>query len=665
MWTPRILVLTAGLAVLTLATPLAGPQDPVASQSAPTTFPAVQITSPRGRTGLSGPTRIVARIQAESDTTLGPVDFYVNGKLVGRDDDGAPYAVEWKDDDPFAPLEISVAVTDSRGRVGRDTIALKPYEFVFTSSVLSIYLEPSVTDKTGRVVNGLTAADFNVLEDGVPQAIDMVLPDEMPVTYTLLIDSSNSMSRRMDFVRDAARSLVEHLRAHDQVIIAPFSTTVGPITGPSQDRATITGAIDAIKSGGGTAILNSLVTAATKLSVPDTRSVVVLITDGYDENSDVEAARALDAVKSANATIYVVAIGGVAGVSLKGEALLKRLTGETSGKAFFPAREFQLTGVYGTIAADVQQRYLLTYTPTNQVPDGTWRAVTVTTNTPTEVVHVRPGYTAPSPPPIQPQIELTARDVNRHPVDVSLEDLIVFEDGVEQKVEAFEESILPVSVILALDSSGSMRADAAQVVEAARSFVLSLPSRDSLGVMTFADRPVPLQGLSFDRLASMTAISQYKANGGTALYDAVGEAAARLEHVDGRRAIVVLTDGRDENNPGTAPGSVRTLTQVSALVKENNVSVYAIGLGPKVDRATLETLAQVSGGESYFPESVSTLPAEYRRVLEDLRRRFVIRYRSTNGKHDGGWRAVEVRSRREGIVITSQSGYRAPGKYEK
>jgi hypothetical protein len=128
---------------------------------------------------------------------------------------------------------------------------------------------------------------------------------------------------------------------------------------------------------------------------------------------------------------------------------------------------------------------------------------------------------------------------------------------------------------------------------------------------------------------------------------------------------VVLTDGRDENNPGTAPGSVRTLPQVLDLVKEHNVTVFGIGLGPKVDRDTLESIAQVSGGESYFPESVSTLAREYRRVLEDLRRRWVIRYQSTNGKHDGSWRAVEVRSRKEGIVITAQNGYRAPGKAEK
>ena len=66
--------------------------------------------------------------------------------------------------------------------------------------------------------------------------------DMMPATYTLLVDSSQSMSRRMDFVREAARDLPAHLRRDDQVVIAPFSKTLGAVTGPTKDRETIAGA---------------------------------------------------------------------------------------------------------------------------------------------------------------------------------------------------------------------------------------------------------------------------------------------------------------------------------------------------------------------------------------------------------------------------------------
>src|SRR6185503_18426143 len=126
----------------------------------------------------------------------------------------------------------------------------------------------------------------------------------------------------------------------------------------------------------------------------------------------------------------------------------------------------------------------------------------------------------------------------------------------------FEEALAPVSVVLVLDASGSMRPGAAKVVEAARTFVGALPSKDSLAVMQFADKPVLVQDLSTKRESSLAAIADYQASGGTALYDALWQSLARLKLENTRRAIVVLTDGRDENNPGTAPGSVHTFDDV-------------------------------------------------------------------------------------------------------
>ncbi len=93
-------------------------------------------------------------------------------------------------------------------------------------------------------------------------------------------------------------SFPTHLRPDDRVIVAPFTKTLGAVTGPTSDRDTIVGAIERIEARGGTAILNSLVSAAEQLRTIDSRHILVLITDGYDENSDVAFERALDAVKS-------------------------------------------------------------------------------------------------------------------------------------------------------------------------------------------------------------------------------------------------------------------------------------------------------------------------------------------------------------------------------
>ncbi len=146
----------------------------------------MQITSPLGRTGLTGATRIVARVAAPAGAVLSAVQFFVDGQLVGEDKDGAPYAVDWTDDNPFVPREIAVAVADTAGHVARDSVLLRPLDVTDAANVSSVVLEPSVVDATGRPVNGLRAEDFVVLEDGVPQTIDLAVPDQVPATYTLL-----------------------------------------------------------------------------------------------------------------------------------------------------------------------------------------------------------------------------------------------------------------------------------------------------------------------------------------------------------------------------------------------------------------------------------------------------------------------------------------------
>jgi VWFA-related protein len=631
------------------------------SAAAAPSAPTVKITSPLGRMGTSGKVRIVAQIHAAPDTTLKPIRFYVDNVLLGVDADGPPYALEWLDENPYERREIAVEVEDELGQVARDVVELKPFEIVEVTGASRVLLEASVYDKVGRFVGGLAPSSFTVTEDGVPQEIDLVSQETLPATFALLIDSSQSMSRRIDFVRDASRRFIQYLRPKDQVLVAPFTRGLGALTGPTADHKTILEAVGHVGSAGGTAILDSLVEVSKKLPTGEGRCAIVLITDGYDENSVMSPEDALAAVKAARVTVYVVGIGGIAGISLKGERLLKRIASETGGQVFFPPREEDIVAVHGRLAEDAQNRYLVTYTPSNQTADGAWRSVKVMT-APGYKVRTRDGYLGPKPPPVHPALEFTITDAEQGYVDLSAEDLVVVEDGVEQAIDAFHEAVAPVSIVLALDESGSMRRSAGAVVEAAHEFVAALRPEDSLAPMLFADQAVLAHDLTKDRAAVIEAIDGYKAIGGTALYDALSDAMARLKRVEGRRAIVVLTDGRDENNPGTGPGSARSLDDVLAMVKETDATIFTIGLGTRVDRAPLEQLARLSGGQAYFPVEVSGLQDQYRRIVENLRRRYVLSYTSTNIARNGAWRNVEIRSRSSGIVVTSRGGYFAPDR---
>jgi VWFA-related protein len=81
-----------------------------------------------------------------------------------------------------------------------------------------------------------------------------------------------------------------------------------------------------------------------------------------------------------------------------------------------------------------------------------------------------------------------------------------------------------------------------------------------------------------------------------------------------------------------------------------------------VDQARLQTLAEKTGGRAFFPADVTTLAASYRKIVDELRRRWVIGYESTNSERDGRWRKVEIRSGQRNLTIRSRGGYYAPAE---
>ncbi len=620
-----------------------------------------RITSPLGRTGSFETVRIVVQIQGPAERLTPPptVTFLIDGAAIGEDSDGPPYAVEWVDENPFERREIAVRVVDATGLDVGDSLVLEPFEVSEVTEISSVVLEAVVEDEHGRPVTTIDDVSFSVTEDGVEQALDLIRAEVQPATYVLLIDSSQSMARRMEFVKDAARRLVTVLKPDDRVVVVPFSRTLGSVTGPTADRDTIVEAIGAVKATGGTAILDAISEAATLLKDAAGRHVIVVLTDGYDEHSAQSEAQTLATLKQNGATSYVVGIGGVAGVSIRGERFLKQLARQSGGRAFFPYRESELPQVYEHIAADVRQRWVLGYTPSNQLRDGGWRDLTVTAGD-KRVVRTRTGYFAPEPPPVRPLIEFTVSDANNRYLDISRDDLTVREDGVEQYVDSFQEAIAPVSMVLVLDQSGSMRRVADGVKEAAYRFVGSIRTEDSLAVALFADRPVLIQDLTKDKEEAIAAIDQYVASGGTALYDALALGMERLQRVRGRRALVVMTDGRDENDAGTAPGSVRPFPEIERLAFETDATIFAIGMGPNVDRRRLEALAEATGGLALFPTDIGALNGDYERIIENLRRRYILSYTSTNPARNGKWRQVTIDSSASGTVVRTRGGYWAP-----
>lgn len=655
---PGVAAVAVALAVLALAGP-ARAQDPV---TAGPEQPVIRITSPLGRTGTPATVRIVAQIQwpdrVPQNARRARVTFLVDDAVVGVVEDGPPYAVTWEDGNPFEPHEIA-AVAEVAGGTLRDQITLPAFELVNRTEVKSVLVEAAVYDRNGRPVSNLGPGDFGLSENDQLQELDIVQRETFPTTALLLVDNSQSMARRIEDVRRAAERFARSLGKGDRVIVVPFNHEIGTVTGPTDDLRTITEAITAMKAGGGTAILNALERAARLLEGVEGRRAIILITDGFDENSTIDMATAVQALQAAQATVYTVSVGGTVGFSLFRDNTYRQVAERTGGRSFFPWRDADLTAVARDIVEDAHSRYLLTYTPSNQRKDGRWRTITV--HVPDGYrVRAREGYQAPEPPPIRPTIEFTVTDAERGHVAISVDDLEVYEDGVLQAIDTFQEAVDPVSIVLALDASGSMRRAEQLVIDTAREFVAQVRPEDSLAVIMFADEPTFGQVLSTNRENTLNAIAKYRTGGGTALYDALWNAMMHLRPVKGRRAIVVLSDGRDENNPGTAPGSVHTLDEVLELGRRVGAVVFPIGLGPRVDEPVLRRLARESGGAVFLSPDPEELPTQFRGIVENLRQRYVLSYTSTNAEADGAWRTVEIRAKNPSLTVASSGGYFAP-----
>ena len=151
-----------------------------------------------------------------------------------------------------------------------------------------------------------------------------------------------------------------------------------------------------------------------------------------------------------------------------------------------------------------------------------------------------------------------------------------------------------------------------------------------------------------------------KAGGLTALYDAIGLYLDGASGQDGRKVMLVYTDGGDTR-------SSIALHELIDLLKASDVTVYPIGelehqsaSGKNEQRTVLQRIAEVTGGQAFFPTSVKELDSVYDKVVAQIRAQYTVGYLSTNEKTDGTWRKVEVKVVRKDLRPRSRRGYFAP-----
>lgn len=273
----------------------------------------------------------------------------------------------------------------------------------------------------------------------------------------------------------------------------------------------------------------------------------------------------------------------------------------------------------------------------------------------------------------------TARDRKGNSVlDLGKGDFMLLEDGTPQTVTHFTSAKVPITIALLIDASNSMnlgrRIDLAR--KAAEEFVESVDPEDRLIVLSFNDELKGGAEPAADRNASKKVIAAIEARGGTALYDAIYSAAGRLLGSEGRRVIVLLSDGRDQALTDNEPGSLHLFEEALEKAHRSEVAVYAIGLGPHLDtemdlrherslKEILDALARTTGGRSYYPARPGQLSGVYRQIAADLKAQYTLAYVSTNRVPDGKWRTITLTAKDPGLEVRARAGYYAPGPLKR
>jgi len=254
---------------------------------------------------------------------------------------------------------------------------------------------------------------------------------------------------------------------------------------------------------------------------------------------------------------------------------------------------------------------------------------------------------------------------------LTAEDFVIKEEGQEQTVTYFSRGLesdletMPFHLGVLFDTSGSMNDDARFAKTAAIKFLRSLDFAVDMTLVDF-DTRVRVSRYSqpnFPRLVER--LRGQEAGGMTALYDALGVYLDGAFTLDGRKVLLLYTDGSDTQ-------SRMRLNELMDLVRASDVTVYAIGFQTQrrvavrmADRRRLQRIVDLTGGQAYFPLSVEDLDEIYAEIRDEIAARYSLGYVSTDSTTDGAWRRVTVRladsrSDLRDVRIRSRGGYFAP-----
>ena len=215
----------------------------------------------------------------------------------------------------------------------------------------------------------------------------------------------------------------------------------------------------------------------------------------------------------------------------------------------------------------------------------------------------------------------------------------VYEDGHSQTISSFETNAQALSCAILLDTSGSMSEALPRVKNSVVHLIDQLDEQDSVAVYTFDQHFVTRQDFTTDRAQAKRAVLRTRAEGRTALFDALSQVALASSARRGKKAIVAFTDGDDNS-------SVLTANAAIARAKKVGVPLYAVAAGEAMRlknlKKILEDLSQRTGGATYVVKKAKDIDGVFAGITEDLQHLYMLSYQAPSSPADGKWHKIDL-----------------------
>ncbi len=376
----------AGQVALPNATPGAAPLDaaPVAT--------AVVIDEPTAESYVVGPTVLRAVVEpAEAAVTR--VDFFVDGVRVCQVEQ-RPFECTW-DGGPTVRRRLVrvVAVLPSSGRLATSVRTSEVPGYTDSGGVDVVLVPFVVTDDHGRFVKGLQQSAIRLFEDDAPQKLTYFESEEVPLEIVVAIDISGSMQSVMSQVKDVLKRFLATFKENDRLTLVGFNHQVYVLQQRTADRGRLAASVDSLTPAGGTALYDAVLKSLDLFGSEVHRRAVLVFTDGDDQGSLAGLDPVQRRLRASDAVAYFITLDSGSRTP-EGRRAVGTLADMSGGKAFSIDRIGQLEGALATVREELQNQYLVGYTPVKLERDGLFRRIRIAPPDPDQKVRARQGYRA-------------------------------------------------------------------------------------------------------------------------------------------------------------------------------------------------------------------------------------------------------------------------------